>query len=538
MNIRRTFRTLPFLLAALGLVSAVGAQETTPVTEPVPPPAEPAVTAVPSGETTVAIVAPVSSANPSAVTSVLPLAAPSVQFSFRADNVPIKQALALFARANHLNIVPDLDVEGAVTVEFQDLPLDLAMRALIEANGYYFVQEGQLLRVRNRETRLFQIDYIHVTRSGQGSNAVQISSGGGSSSGSSGGGGGGGGASGGSSTEGSTMTVTNTSTINFWGDLGEQLKSMISATGSYTINSLAGTVLVRDNHRNIEMIAEFITSVTTSVVRQIDLEVEIYEVALNDTTQLGINWSYLADSLDSTFNTGIVPVAGSPGQITLAPAGGLIVQTPVYGPVPGAAAIRIQHQRGNLSAILDALKQQGNLKVVSTPRLRTLNNQPAVVRVGQDLPIFLRQVTTSPGSPPTTTTTESIQTVTVGTVLSITPQISSDGLITLDITPAVSRLVRIASSGSGDTNAPVVDIRQTSSIVRVRDGATIVMGGLVQDSATTTHRKIPLLGDIPLLGKAFSGEYKTSERTELVFFLTPRIIHDAATETSVTRKAK
>ena len=80
---------------------------------------------------------------------------------------------------------------------------------------------------------------------------------------------------------------------------------------------------------------------------------------------------------------------------------------------------------------------------------------------------------------------------------------------------------------------PVIDIRQASSIVRVRDGATIVMGGLVQDSASTTHRKIPILGDIPFLGKAFTGKYESAERTELVFFLTPRIIHDAATEKSV-----
>jgi len=455
----------------------------------------------------------------------VPAAIPSTLFSFSAEEVPIKQALALFARANHLNIVPDLDIEGSVTVDFRDLPLDLAMSALLEANGYYFVQDGKLIRVRNRETRLFQIDYIHMTRAGQGSNAVQISSsGGGSSGGSSGGGTSGGSSSSGS--EGSTMTVTNTSTINFWGDLNDELKSMVTEKGSFSVNSLAGTVMVRDTHRNVEAIAQFIASVTASVVRQVDLEVEIYEVALNDSSQLGVNWAYLADNLDTSFNT-------IPGNLGLSSAGGLIVQSPVYGSPPSEPGIRIQHQRGNLSAVIDALKQQGTLKVVSTPRLRTLNNQPAVVRVGQDFPIFIRQVTTAPGSPPVTTVTESVQTVTVGTVLSITPQISSDNLITLDLTPAVSRLVQVATSATGDTNAPVIDIRQASSIVRVRDGATIVMGGLVQDSSTTTHRKIPILGDIPLLGKAFSGEYKTSERTELVFFLTPRIVHDAATETSV-----
>src|SRR2546423_1197461 len=101
----------------------------------------------------------------------VPAEVPSTLFSFHADALPIKQAIAMFGRANHLNIVPDLDVEGNVTVDFQDLPLDLAMHALLEANGFYFSQEGSLIRIRNHETRLFQIDYIHVTRAGQGSNA-------------------------------------------------------------------------------------------------------------------------------------------------------------------------------------------------------------------------------------------------------------------------------------------------------------------------------------------------------------------------------
>lgn len=472
-------------------------------------------------------VSPSSPAAPSAKTEEtrgLPASVPSTLFSFRAENVPVKQALAMFAHANGLNIVPDLDVEGEVTVDFVDLPLDLAMSALLEANGYYFTQEGRLIRVRNRETRLFHIDYIHVTRAGQGSNAVQISSGGASSSGGSGSSGSSGSGSGGSSgSEGSTMTVTNTSTINFWGDLGDQLKSLVSEKGSFTINSLAGTVLVRDSHRNIETVAKFIESVTASVVRQIDLEVEIYEVALTDSTQLGINWQRVEDSLSTTFST-------IPGQLGLSSTAGLIVQNPVYGAEPPAPGIRIAHSRGNTSVVVDALRQQGNLKVVSKPRLRTLNNQPAVVRVGQDVPVFIRQVTQSPGTPPVITTNETIQTITVGTVLSITPQVSGDGLITLDVTPAVSRLVRTETSATGQTNAPVIDIRQASSIVRLRDGDTVIMGGLVQDSTSTTRRKVPVLGDIPLLGKAFTGKYDNSERTELIFFLTPRIIQDSVAQ--------
>lgn len=421
-------------------------------------------------------------------------------FSFRAENVPMKQALAMFARANGLNIIPDLDVVGEVTVEFQNLPLELAMQALLEANGYYFVKDRELIRVRGRETRLFHIDYIQATRAGQGSNAVQISSGGGSS------GGGGGG-----SSEGSTMTVTNDSTIDFWGSLAEQLKTMVTESGTVTVNSLSGAVLVADTHRNIETIAQFLSAVSESAVRQIDLEVEIYEVAFNDAFQLGIDWERVVGN--TTFRTG------------------LRIANPAYGPAVLNPSLEVAHGFGeNINAFLDALSQQGTLKVVSKPRLRTLNNQPAVVRVGQDLPIFIRQVTTSAGDRPIVEVSETIQTITVGTVLSITPQVSPDGIITLDITPAVSRLVRMEVSASGDTSAPVIDIRQASSIVRLRDGDTVVMGGLVQDSEATTRRKIPILGDIPFLGRAFTGEANSTERTELVFFLTPRIVSVARSD--------
>ncbi|HEY3755883.1 MAG TPA: secretin N-terminal domain-containing protein [Opitutaceae bacterium] len=467
-------------------------------------------------------------------TALSPVAVPSSSssssssFSFSADDLPIKQALVLFARSNHLTIVPDLDVEGRVTVDFHDLPLDLAMSALLEANGYYCEQEGRLMRVRNRETRLFQIDYIRVARASQGSNAVQISSVG-SSAGSSGGGGGG--ASGGSSNsgiEGSEMTMTNTSAVNFWADLGDELKTLVSPTGNFTINSLAGTVLVRDSHRNIESIAQFLHAVSISVVRQIDLEVEIYEVELNNSNQFGINWQNVANNL---------VVNSIPGTQSLGGGGGLIVQNPVFGAAPGDPAAQATFTHGGLTAVVQALRQQGVLKVVSKPRLRTLNNQPAVVRVGQDVPVFTHQVTQSPGTPPVITTNDTVTNVTIGTVLSITPQISADDIVTLDVTPAVSRLVSTTLSPDGTISAPVIDIRQASSLVRVRSGTTVVMGGLVQDSSTSTERKIPILSDLPLLGKLFTGKDKETDRTELVFFLTPRIVPDAGPSGNTTPPA-
>lgn len=431
---------------------------------------------------------------------------PEARFSFSADNLPIKQALALFARANRLNIVPDLDVDGAVTVDFHDLPLDLAMRALLEANGYYFVKSGELIRVRNRETRLFHVDYINATRVGQGASGVAISSGL-----SEGGGGGGGGA-----IQGSSMSVSATSTIDFWTDLAAQLKALVGEDGSVTINSLAGTVLVSSNHRTIELVADYLGSITGRIVSQVDIEVQIYEVGLSNSFQLGVDWVRVASSLTRNYGTEF--------------ATGLVVTDSAYGaqPLPAGLTLTQDISERDITAVIEALDQQGNLRIVSKPRLRTLHNQPAVVRVGQDFPIFTTEVVAAPGTPPVLTTTVTVQNVTIGTVLSITPEIAADGLITLDITPAVSRLVRVerlvTDSGSQAT-APVIDIRQSTSIVRVRDGDTVVLGGLVQEGTASTVRKIPLLGDIPLLGKAFRGELKTRENTELVFFVTPRIVH-------------
>ena len=138
--------------------------------------------------------------------------------------------------------------------------------------------------------------------------------------------------------------------------------------------------------------------------------------------------------------------------------------------------------------------------------------------------MFFQTITTTPSNPPVITTNEEVKIVTIGTVLSVTPQVSAEGVITLDISPAVSRLVRNEISAVTGASAPIIDIRQASSIVRIRDGDTIVMGGLVQDGSTETVRKIPILGDIPIVGRAFTGTFSTEDKTELVIFLTPRII--------------
>jgi type II secretory pathway component GspD/PulD (secretin) len=206
-------------------------------------------------------------------------------------------------------------------------------------------------------------------------------------------------------------------------------------------------------------------------------------------------------------------------------------------------------QNFNTAAAVNALKQQGTVEVISTPRLRTMNNQTALIKVGEEVPFFSTSVNFVPGT--STGSTVPIQqsevtSITVGTILSITPQISSDDFVTLDISPVLTSLKAIvvqpsangssgggggssggsSGSGGGSTTAPDLDTKQASTLVRVHDANTVVIGGLIQTQKPHNDTKIPFLGDIPFLGRLFTGTYRFNQKVELVIFVTPHIIRD------------
>jgi len=187
-----------------------------------------------------------------------------------------------------------------------------------------------------------------------------------------------------------------------------------------------------------------------------------------------------------------------------------------------AATSRLSFQGGSFDVVLEALSEQGDLKVVSQPRIVTLNNQPALIKVATDQSFFISTTTAgTAGSPPIIT--EQVRTVSAGLVLSVTPQISEDGWIMLDVSPIITRLTDIVTSPNGST-APVLDVKQSAGLVRLRDGEMVIIGGLIQDQVSETERKVPLLGDIPGLGRLFRGTFHVKEKRELVIFLSPKII--------------
>ncbi len=292
------------------------------------------------------------------------------------------------------------------------------------------------------------------------------------------------------------------------------------------INPFAGTVFVRDRKANVEKIAEYLDALKVRVERQVDLNVQVFNVEFTDDRVFAIDWQQVYMRVGSAALT-----AGA----FLNPAAALVAQFPGL-----ATPLNFTVNQSSVGAVLRAIEEQGKVKILSQPRIRTLNQQAAQIKVVRQDPFFIQQsnVLQSTSGNAQGNNVE-VNTVTTGTFVSITPQISENKVITLDILPVFSTLVRTVSFGetvaTDSTNsvataplatAPVLDIKQASTIVRVRNNDTVVMGGFVGETVTELRKKIPLLGDIPGLGTLFTGMVDAKVRSELVLFVNPSLVED------------
>ena len=484
-------------------------------------------------------------------------------YSFQAADLDLKGALAAFARANNLNIVPDNDVSGTVTLDVRDLPLKQIMRALLEANDCTWNSDGGLIRVHTSETRTFTVDYLRLSRKGIGYTSAVLASGGGGAGGgggggmSGGGGGGGGGGAGGGgagtggstvSSGGSSVNLTAENPVDFWKELKTEMEFLLTDMGKHSlaINMTAGILQVTDRPSALKRVQDYLTGVDHSIHRQVDLEAKIYDVTLNDQFQFGIDWTHVVEAYGGAlaFGGATLPVANGGAQLGDSTIGGLN-RFPFIGTslstLPGNNLSSLVFTNFNTAAAVNALSQQGNVEVISKPRIRTLNNQTAMIKVGEEVPFFNTSTTLLPGTTAGTSTALAetmVSSVTIGTILSITPQISDNDWISLDVSPVLTSLKAVttfssnggtagggASGGSGAT-APDLDTKQASTLVRVHDGMTVVIGGLIQTQEAKNDTKVPILGDIPLLGKLFTGTFRFKQKKELVIFVTPHIVRE------------
>jgi len=442
----------------------------------------------------------------------LPIASNEKLYSFIAKDMPVQRAIKLFSTSYNLNILIDNDVDGNISVSFHDLPFNQAMTAILSSLGYYWKKEDNLITVKSNETRLFTINYIRLSRSGSGSSEATVSSG--SSSGGEGGGDSGG--------QAGTITIQQENNVKFWDEIEVQLKQLVSSKGRLVINRMSGTIQHTDQHLHVEEMASYIKEINSAIHRQVDIEVKIIEVLLSEDFSLGVDWSRLVNQgqpgkeVDFTINNIITSPIGTSAAL------------------PSVLNLTASNTGNNgenkLTALITALEAQGEVQVVSQPHIRTLNNQSALIKVGTDRTFFRREQNTDNTSAGSNTTfTDIPQVVTEGIVLSITPQISNDGWVMMDISPVITRVSSIVevknAAGVVQSSAPNLDIRQTSSLVRAFNGETVIIGGLIQTEDAHSNRGVPGLNDIPVAGHLFNAQYDVMRKRELIIFLTPIIVN-------------
>ncbi|MEW6721084.1 MAG: secretin N-terminal domain-containing protein [Thermodesulfobacteriota bacterium] len=417
---------------------------------------------------------------------------PSKRYTLVMTGADARELFLSLARENEFNLVLAADVSGAVTLDIKDVTAEELMEEVCGMVGCRVETSGKTVRVTaaKRVTRVFPVDYLLTMRTGTGSLVASTSATG-------------------SGTIGiesqSTNSITTEEKGDFWTHLSEELAELVSAGGGKAVvNRTAGTVVVTDFPENVERVARHLRMLEARARAGVVIEAQILEVALDDDTKYGIDWSAMPDL--SPHLTGTLGGNASAVQ-TLA---------------SGATAFRVGVAGSKFRAFLDAQAVAGNLDVLSSPRVATLNNQKAVIRIGRQ-DVFFKATVTPASTTSAAFTTFTPESVTEGIILSVTPQIGQNGRIMLSIHPSITEKVGDARAPDGNT-APILDIRETNTVVDVADGQTVFIGGLMQERTQETVTSVPFLGEIPFLGALFRSNAQLKRKTELVILITPRIV--------------
>lgn len=491
------------------------------------------------------------------------------RFNLSFSNAPASQFFMGIVSGTPYNMLVHPEVTGNISANLKDVTLFEALDAIRELYGYEYKVEGSRIYVKplTLQTRVFQINYLASVR--KGSSDIRVTSGSvadavltGNSTGSSSTGQAntpGGAPTGGSSQSVTSSKINTTSNNDFWSELKASL-DILAGSGQdgrqVVINPQSGVVVVRAMSDEIRNIAAYLKATQLSVDRQVILEAKILEVELNDQYQTGINWASFA-SLKSSPNSAASIGFLTPGttlSTTRLTTDGTGIDT-ITGLNLGAASraagslFGLAFQTANFSALLSFLESQGSVHVLSSPRIATLNNQKAVLKVGKD-EFFVTSLKTTPGVVSTggntaPTVSVEVQPFFSGVALDVTPQIDDEGNIILHVHPSVSKVTTIektVNAGSaGSVVLPLASsvVSETDSIVRGQNGRIVAIGGLMRQSNSDDRSQIPGAGEVPLLGGLFRNTNQISQKRELVILIRPTIVEsDAAWEKDLLESQK
>ena len=459
------------------------------------------------------------------------------RFDVTATKVPAQKFFMGLVAGSNINMLVHPNVSGDISLKLKNVTLREAMEAVHDLYGYDYhrTSYGYEVAQPQLETQLFHINYLDVQRtgrsftqltSGQVSNKVGTSSTGNANN---------------NllapnnnnntaqTTAGMISSIETKSEMQFWKDIDKSIKSMLPDDNQHivVVNSQAGVISIRAYPGELRRINNFINRLQASLNRQVILEAKILEVTLNDQFQAGIDWSVLGNPATAGLNGTGETLAGM-GQ-----AGNSLIPGTDLNALNGMFAIRVN---GNFRVLINLLNSQGNVQVLSSPHISTVNNQKAVIKVGND-EFFVTGVSTSNTIIGTNTIPSQDVKLTPffsGITLDVTPEISSDNTVVLHIHPSVSnvteqtKVIGLGNTSNSQPNNLTLPlarstIRESDNIVRAKNGQVVVIGGLMQNLTNETIASTPGLGKVPFIGSLFRRTKQQSIKSELVILLRPII---------------
>ncbi len=425
-----------------------------------------------------------------------------------------------------------------------NLTIDEVLNIVLKENNLTYTLENNILKIAYLETKMFNIDYILSQRKSESKTNITLSSEGAGVASQTGTttttqteevGGGAAGKSG--------MKVDSSDEVTFWHDLDVEFQNVLNRPQDVyeaqapIINKNAGIITVTATVKQMERFEGYLKKLQDKVQLQVLIDVQLLSVTLSDGKTTGVDWSqlYRLQNIDMGFD-----YVSKNNLIEYTNEGGVLGVTSFD--TMGQQAVNNAHAfqlsaKGSLDEVIKFLKTQGDVSSISNPKVLTLNNQPALITAGTEY--FYKIISTETLSGTTSgtqSTSEDLQSVFAGVLLDITPEISDDDMITLKINPSLSETATDISTveGADRTMPPDLRRRQLSSVVTVKDGNRIILGGLINTSNSIDVNKVPILGDIPILNYLFKYENKLKTTQELVIVIEPRIVRKGKSDLSLS----